>query len=394
MILEAVLEAMAEEYSRQLSQNVRRGLHETALKGNSVGGTIPLGYRVKNKKLVVDEHEAEIVRYIFSEYAAGVGKKQIIEAMNARGWRTRRGAPFTMNALGRTLTNKKYIGVYTYNGEVEVEGGCPAIVDKKTFDKASRMVEKIRKSPAHNKAREADYLLTGKVFCGYCGAPIVGESGRGKSGTIYNYYACAKKKKNRTCHKKNEKKGFLEWYLVEQVVEYVLTPSRIDLIAERVVAEYTKGFNSSSVKALESELREIDRELDKLVDALIKTESKTALAKINDKISALETQKESSDLELAKLRVAANITITPNEVKAWLRQFCKGSPLDEDFCRRIIDAFINAIYLYDDKVVIYFNIRDGKQISYIEMLESAEEPGASECSDLSGAGSPEFSLEP
>lgn len=231
VILEAVLEAMAEEYSRQLSQNVRRGLHETALKGNSVGGTLPLGYRVKDKKLVVDEHEAEIVRYIFSEYAAGIGKKQIIEAMNARGWRTRRGVPFTMNAPGRTLTNKKYIGVYTYNGEVEVEGG-------------------------------------------------------------------------------------------------------IDLISERVVAEYTKGFNSSSVKALESELREIDRELNKLVDALIKTESKTALAKINDKIAALEARKESSDLELVKLRVAANITITPNEVKAWLRQFCKGDPLDEDFCRR------------------------------------------------------------
>lgn len=77
IILEAVLEAMAEEYSRQLSQNVRRGMNETAMKCNSVGGTIPLGYRVEGKKLVVEEKEAEIVRYIFQQYAAGVGKNPL-----------------------------------------------------------------------------------------------------------------------------------------------------------------------------------------------------------------------------------------------------------------------------------------------------------------------------
>ena len=299
-----------------------------------------------------------------------------------------------MNALGRTLTNKKYIGIYTYNGEVEVENGCPAIIDKKVFDKVSRMADKTKKSPAHNKSHEVDYLLTGKVFCGYCGSPIVGESGRGRSGTVYHYYACAKKKKSHTCSKRNERKGFIEWYLVEQVVEYILTPSRIDLIAARVVAEYNKGFNFSCIKALEREAREINSKINKLVDSLIKTESKTALAIINEKIVALEAQKESADLELAKLRIAANITITPDEITTWLQQFCKGDPLDEDFCRRIIDVFINAIYLYDDKVVIYFNIRDGKQISYIEMIESAEEHDAVECSDLTGIGSPRISLEP
>lgn len=392
VILEAILEAMAEEYSRQLSQNVRRGLHETALKGNSVGGRLPLGYRVENKKLVIDEHEAEIVRYIFKEYAAGVGKKEIVRAMNARGWRTRQGASFTMNALGRTLSNKKYIGIYTYNSEIQIEGGCPAIVDEDMFNKVSRIVEKTKKSPAHNKTREEDYILSGKLFCGYCGAPMVGESGKSKSGTVYHYYACGKRKKSRSCHKKNEKKGFIEWYIVEQVVEYVLTPSRIDLIAERVVEEYNKGFNSSGVKALEAELREIDRDLDKLIESLIKTDSKAALAKINERIAAQEARKETCELELAKLKIAASISITQDEVKAWLRQFCTGDTLnDEDFRRRIIDVFINSIYLYDDKVVMYFNIRDGKQISYIEMLESTEEPGAEvgdRCSDLKHDGSP------
>lgn len=87
------------------------------------------------------------------------------------------------------------------------------------------------------------------------------------------------------------------------------------------------------------------------------------------------------------MRAAAAITITPEEIKAWLRQFCKGDRLDEDFYRRIIDVFINAICLYDNKVAIYFNIGGGKQVSYIEIIESAEKPGKSTCSDLAQVGS-------
>ncbi len=205
---------------------------------------------------------------------------------------------------------------------------------------------------------------------------MVGESGASSTGARHYYYACAVRKKSHKCKKKNEKKDFLEWYIVEQVVEYVLTPSRIDLIAGRVVEEYNRDFDASEIKELESRLREIDRDLEAVTDTLIKTTARGVLDKLNKRAEALTAQKETAEVELAKLRIASRIKITEEEVSAWLRRFCTGDLMDEAFRRRIIDVFINAVYLYDDKVVMYFNIRDGRQVSYIEMLDMTEEPGA------------------
>ena len=84
-------------------------------------------------------------------------------------------------------------------------------------------------------------------------------------------------------------------------------------------------------------------------------------------------EKEDAEVDLAKLKVANSIRYTVEDVESWLKSFCKGDLFDMDFRRRIIDVFINSVYLFDDKVVIYYNIKDGKQISYIEMLDSIED---------------------
>jgi site-specific DNA recombinase len=388
IILEAVLEAMAETYSRQLSQNVRRGMHETALKGNSVGGDIPLGYRVINKKLVVDEREAEIVRYAFEHYAAGETKGQISAYFNERGYHTRRGNKFDTNSFSRMFTNEKYIGVFHYNGEVSVDGGCPALVSKELFYKCSRRCAAARRAPAHNRENAAEYLLQGKLFCGPCGSSMVGESGKSANGSVYHYYACSAKKKLHTCKKKNEKKGFLEWYITEQVCLYVLAPERISYIADRVVSAYNSEFDDNAVSGLDKRLKAIDKELDKVTDAIINARSKAIVDRMNERADALEQERADVEIDLARLRVANGIKLKAPEVEAYLRQFCKGDPLDEAFQRRIIDAFINAIYLYDDKIIMYFNVKGGEQVSYMEMLSDTDEPGVPESSDLLVNGSP------
>lgn len=390
IILEAVLEATAEYYSENLSQNVRRGMRESALKGNSTGGTIPLGYKLIGKKLAIDDKYAPIVRNCFEQYAAGKGKKEIVDDLNNRGYRTRQGKLFTIDSLSRMLTNKKYIGVFHYSdieGEIEVEGACPAIIDKDIFEKCAAACAKNKRAPARKKAI-VEYLLQGKLFCGPCGSSMIGESGRSSNGNTYHYYACAVRKKYHTCKKKNEKKDFLEWYIVEQTLEYVLTPARIDYIAERVAAMYENEFSNTRVKELEKQLKEVEREMDKTYDLLLNAGGRKAIIeKANARFDALEAQKADIEIDLAKLRVASKIRYTAAEIKAWLQQFCKGDLFDMDFRRRIIDTFINSIYLYDDRLVIYYNIKDGQQVSYIEMLESAEEPGG-DCSNLMADGSP------
>lgn len=81
IILESMIEGYAEYYSAELSQKVKRGMNESRRKGNFTGGTIIYGYKVENHKVVIDEEKAEVVRFIYEQYARGVYVKDIIKTL-------------------------------------------------------------------------------------------------------------------------------------------------------------------------------------------------------------------------------------------------------------------------------------------------------------------------
>lgn len=371
IILEGLLESMAEYYSANLSQNIRRGQRESIAKGTYCGGPIPYGYKVADKRLVVDDKLAPVVRFIFEQYADGVPKKEIIDALTERGVMGKAGRPLTYSSFSHILSNTAYIGQYKYSGQV-VPGLAERLLDDDLFARVQDRLKINARVPAAQKAK-VEYLLTGKVWCGPCGAPMAGESGRSRNGEVYYYYACHNKKKYRACNKKNERKDFIEWYVVEQTLQYILTPARAARVAKAVVAEYKKEFSDSRVTDLEKAVTQLDRELEKLVDALLDA-PKPAHKKIYARMESLEAQKSDLETDLARLRVAADIQLTETEVRAWLKKFTSGDPMDIEFRKRIIDVFINAVYLYDDRVIIFYNIRGGKQVSYINLINSADLP--------------------
>ena len=379
IMLEGLLESLAEYYSANLSKHVKRGMRESVLAGNYTGGIPPYGYKVEGKKLVVDENTAPIIRYVFDQYAKGVPKKKIIEELKERGDYLRSGRTLTFNTLQCILRNQKYIGKYIYDGQ-EITGCCEAIISEEVFNAVQKRLDSVKRAPAAGKAHE-EYLLQGKAFCGYCGTPLVGESGRGRGGAIYHYYACGKKKKSHTCPKKNEKKGFLEWYVVEQTVEYVLTPERIDYIADRIVAKYDEEFNDNGIRNLERQAQKVENEINAAVDASLSAPEKVR-PRYYEKIEMLETQKADIEMNLATLKIAAGHRYTKKQIVAWLKTFCKGDNLDVNFQKRIIDVLVNSVYVYDDKIVIYYNVKDGKQISYIEACSDIPDSEA----DFEGCG--------
>lgn len=106
IILESVLEGMAEYYSENLSRGVKRGMRENALKCMTVGGYMPLGYRkTPYKKYEIDPLTAPIVEEIFNLYAGGKSRRQIVDILNEKGYRTVKGEKFKIGSLDRILTN-------------------------------------------------------------------------------------------------------------------------------------------------------------------------------------------------------------------------------------------------------------------------------------------------
>ena len=179
ILLESMLEGMAEYYSAELSEKITRGLTENALKCKFNGGTRTIGYSINSEqRYEIDKDEAPLVLEAFKLYVSGKTMQEVTDIINEKGLRTARGQKLTLSVTQRMLQNRKYIGEYRYSGHV-IESGIPQIVPKDLFERAQRTLVNNKKAPARHKASD-DYLLTTKIFCGDCGSLMVGEIGTGK----------------------------------------------------------------------------------------------------------------------------------------------------------------------------------------------------------------------
>ncbi len=378
IILEGLLEAMAEYYSANLSSNIKRGQAESIRKGWFPGGACPYGFRVQDHKLIPDEKAAPILIEIYQRYADGESLADIASDLNGRGYRTRQGRLFQTGTFDRIIPNPVYIGKYRY-GNQTVEGLAPALITDELYSRAVARRERNKRAPAAKRAK-VDYLLSGKLFCGLCGLPMIGDYGTSRHGTTHHYYSCTgRKHKRNDCRKKSEKQDFIEWYVCEQTVDYVLSPSNLDAIAERVVRIYNQDIDNTRIRSLEASIQRLKDETATLVDRII-TAPKSALNAIYERMEQIELQRLDMEQDLSKLRVQQKIPLTVQEVRAWLSTFSGGDLMETATRQQIIDTFVNSVYLYDDKVVIFFNIRGGKQISAIDTIAEIDEK-------ISGQGS-------
>ena len=137
-------------------------MFESANKCHIIGGHIPLGYKIENKKLAIDEAEAAIVREAFELYANGATVAEICDTFNSKGYRTAKNAKFNRNSFRSMFKNERYIGVYKYKG-LRIDGGVLAVVDKETFVIVQKRLEKNAEVPSKGKAK-IDYLPISKAL--------------------------------------------------------------------------------------------------------------------------------------------------------------------------------------------------------------------------------------
>ena len=235
IILESVLEGYAEYYSADLSEKVIRGRTDNALKCMYNGGTLPIGFVIDEEQhFQIDPLTAPFVLEVFKRYDEGATMKELRDWLNENGIRNKLGKPLNYNSIQHMLKNRRYIGEYQYR-DVLIPDGIPAIVPKELFDRVQEKIEKNKKAPARHKA-EDDYLLTTKLFCGYCGAYLCGESGKSRNGTIHHYYKCVSVKKKRTdCKKKPVRKQWLEDLVVNEVMKVAMDDQAIEAIVSMVM---------------------------------------------------------------------------------------------------------------------------------------------------------------
>lgn len=356
IILESVLEGYAEYYSENLARSIKRGMKENALHGIAMGSPV-LGYKIGNdRQYEIDPVGAKAVRTIFTMYAEGKSKTQIVNWLNEHGFKTSRGNAFNKNSLSRILRNDKYIGVYRYD-DVVLEDAVPPIIDKTLFDKVQATFRHNYTARAKAKAIE-DYLLTTKVFCGHCGEPMVGESGTSKTGKVHHYYKCVNRKRKHNCEKKVEKKEWLERTVVEFTVQQVLTDENIEKISTRAMELIEKELQDTSILiGLQERLKETNKRIKNLMSAI---EQGIITPTTKERLEELEEERRDLEGQIAREEMKKPL-LTKERIMYWLESFKRGDIKDVEYQRRIIDTLVNSVYVYDDgdkgrKLVLTFNI--------------------------------------
>ncbi|MCI9367406.1 MAG: recombinase family protein [Oscillospiraceae bacterium] len=378
IILESMLEGMAEYYSAELSEKIHRGQKDNALKGRNNGGRIPLGFKLgDDKRLEIDPATALIVQEIFKRYAEGETVRAIVDDLNNRGLKTSRGYKFAYPSFNTLLQNRKYMGEFKYQ-DVVIPGGVPALVDEDTFNRVQARMAKNKQAPATAKAKE-NYLLTTKLFCGECGKIMFGESGTGTGGKVYRYYKCASAKKKTGCHKKAVKKEWIETLVVEQTMALVMNGPLMEQITDRLLA--MQGQESFDLRLLKKQLKEAEKGIENMLNAIqmgiITPSTKQRLAELEEQKTRLEQQ-----MILEQIK---NPALSREQITFFLDQYKKTDTTDEAQRQRLIDCFVNAVFVYDDKIVLTFNYKDGTKTISLDDVNS---------SDMVGNGPPQIRLKP
>ena len=377
ILVETLLEGMAEYYSAELSEKVIRGQTENALKGKCTGGTGTIGYKIDADKFYrIDPLISPLVLEAFQRYDNGEKIVEIMNYLNEKGVRNMLGGKLTCSSMNTMLKNRRYIGELSFRDTV-VPDAIPAIVPKDLFDRVQKRMEKNKRAPARGKADE-EYLLTTKLFCGKCGALMFGESGTSATGRTYYYYKCATAKKKKGCNKKTVQKEWLENLVVQETMKLIQDDAVIERIVQ-LVMDFQNQENTA-IPLLEKQLREVDRKLDNLMKAI---EEGLFTRTTKERLDALEAQKDELTAKIAdeKLRKPS---FNADFIRFWLMKFRKFDVSQQKQRKALIEIFVNAIFLYDDRMLITFNYKDGSQTVRFEDTLAADEL-AGNSSDLSSS---------
>ncbi|QRP95254.1 recombinase family protein [Staphylococcus condimenti] len=253
-----ILASFSEFERNTILENIYTGQHQRALEGY-YQGNIPLGYSNipdNKKELMINQHEANIVNYIFESYAKGHGYRKIANALNHKGYVTKKGNPFSISAVTYILSNPFYIGKIQFakykdwndkrrkglnDKPVIAEGKHSPIIGKDLWDKVQARKKQVSKKPqVHGKGTN---LLTGIIFCEKCGAAYAASNTTNtlKDGTKkrIRYYSCSnfRNKGSKVCSANSVRADVIEKYVMDQILEIVKSDKVLKQVVERVNQE-------------------------------------------------------------------------------------------------------------------------------------------------------------
>lgn len=376
VILESVLEGMAEYYSRNLAREVRKGLMENAYQCKHTGGCPPLGYDVDaDGKYIINHIEAAWVRKAYEMKAAGHGYTDIARTLNSMGAHTKRGGAFNKNSFHDLFRNEKYKGIYVFNRAAEkvgnsrnnhanksddeiirIENGMPRIVDDELWNAVNATMND-RKNNPRAKANRI-YLLSGLIFCGECNSPMSGNtrhSGRNK--TLYSTYECNRRKREHTCKAKGINCDFVEDAVIDYLHDEFFVEENMKKVShilyEYQLTDYAAADNEA-LHDLEARLRKAENKMQNVISAITESGHNDWLIQQGNQLQD-EIEMYKNEISIIEKRFDRKL-LTEEQIFDYLSTNANIRNMDRLKQKAVISSYVEKVIVYKDSIDIHLFI--------------------------------------
>lgn len=367
IILESVLEGMAEYYSAELAEKVSRGMKENALKCKYNGGSIPIGYCIdESRHFQIDPNTAPFVLECFEHYADGMTMKEICDELNLKGLKNSKGGKISLDVVSRMLQNRRYLGEYTFQ-DVTIKDGIPALIPTELFERVQDRLSRNKKAPSSHKADD-DYILTTKLFCGKCKSLMVGESGTNAQGRKYRYYKCVNHKKYKSCDMKSIKKDLIENKVISEIKRFIDDEDLVKAFVD--VAYEAQKKTNDKLPILKKELAQTEKAIDNMLNAI---QQGIITKSTKQRLADLEDRKQDIEISIAKEQIL-NPLLSKKQLHFLFVKIKQFDLTKVKQRQKLIDIFVNSIIIYDDHIKFFFNYKEHTETITFDELNN--------CSDL------------
>ena len=360
-LLEAIIESVDEFYSENLAQEVTRGMREAASRGFWMTTYAPYGYKrvhvqdgaAKRPKLELNPPADAVVRRVFDMVLQGKSILDVTKTLNAEGIPTTNGKKWLKTTIHTMLSHEAYTGTMVWGAKakdgappVRVEEAHPAIISKRDFQRARRLLGSRAPKRVNPRRAASPYLLSGIAKCETCGkAMTAAEAKRGKG----------------TCKTPRLNAKSFEKLIVNEIRENVLTESNIrDLV--KLLDEEMDGVardQRERLQNIEEELEDVKKRLARIWNHIETTD--TEMADASDRIKEHRERKEKLEIAaeearalLKERRQFLDSADTIAAFAAEMSEFLKTSELTET--KAFVGSFVKEVVVKPGRAAIVYSI--------------------------------------
>ena len=338
VLMESIFEGFAEYYSLELAQKVKRGMKQSALKGMWPSGNPPFGYMLnKEHRIVPNPDTVEILKNVFDMAVIGERFTTIAAYLNGLGCKPPNGTTgkYRYDTVARLLANPIVIGKFQWDDVVIDNYPGVNVIDYGVFQAVQDRLNSRKRKGVVNVMKSEEYMLTPKIFCGNCGAPMNGVCGVSSKGKKYYYYRCTNTLKGKSCCDLPPiPRGDLEAEIHKMIVAILNNTENVKTIAREAMDILTSD-DDTELLAMRKRLTQAKAESKKAAQAVLDGFYTDAL---RDAANALQTEITNLEVEIAKRSIEiTDVPITQDMIEWYLRKMSKESK------KELFDSMIQRV---------------------------------------------------